>query len=70
MTNDSRTVVFCPQVRPPSLEEAAKFSGGNTMFSMVYPAQNKELIDALAAKKMTVYGMECVPRISRAQVKY
>ena len=56
------------KVRPPSLDEAAKFSGGNTLFSMVYPAQNKELVDALAAKNMTVYGMECVPRISRAQV--
>ena len=58
------------KVRPPTLDEVAKFSGGNTLISMVYPAQNKELVEALAAKKMTVYGMECVPRISRAQVCY
>jgi len=56
------------KVRPPSLDEVAKLRGSNTLFSMIYPAQNKELLDALAAKKMTVYGMECVPRISRAQV--
>jgi len=55
------------KVRPPSLDEVASFKGGNTLISMIYPAQNKELVDALAAKKMTVYGMECVPRISRAQ---
>jgi NAD(P) transhydrogenase len=55
------------KVRPPSLEEAVKFSGGNTLFSMIYPAQNQSLLDEMAKKKMTVYGMECVPRISRAQ---
>ena len=31
------------------------------------PAQNKELVDKLAAKKLTVLAMDCVPRISRAQ---
>ena len=31
------------------------------------PAQNKELVDMLAAKKLTVLAMDCVPRISRAQ---
>merc|ERR1712055_1158246 len=35
---------------------------------MGYPGQNPELLDQLAKKRMTVFGMECVPRISRAQV--
>ena len=34
----------------------------------MYPAQNKALIDELARKKVTVFAMDCVPRISRAQV--
>jgi len=34
----------------------------------LYPAQNKALIDELARKKVTVFAMDCVPRISRAQV--
>ncbi len=34
----------------------------------MYPAQNKSLIEALAKKRATVFAMDCVPRISRAQV--
>merc|ERR1712158_194035 len=39
-----------------------------TLYSFLYPGQNKELIDALAKKNLTAFGMDCVPRISRAQV--
>merc|ERR1712055_302276 len=35
---------------------------------MGYPGQNPELLKALADKKLTAFGMDCVPRISRAQV--
>ncbi len=56
------------KVRQPSTAEAAHFSGGNTLYSFIYPAQNKDLIDALAKKNLTAFGMDCVPRISRAQV--
>ncbi|MFH4985133.1 hypothetical protein AB6A40_011842, partial [Gnathostoma spinigerum] len=35
---------------------------------MIYPAQNKALIDEMAKKNMTVFAMDCIPRISRAQV--
>jgi NAD(P) transhydrogenase len=34
----------------------------------LYPAQNKLIIDELAKRKATVFAMDCVPRISRAQV--
>lgn len=56
------------KVRQPSLEEVALFKDGGSLVSFMYPAQNKELLEKLAAKKMTVFGMDCVPRISRAQV--
>eukprot|EP00918_Siedleckia_nematoides_P064099 GHVU01139424.1.p1 GENE.GHVU01139424.1~~GHVU01139424.1.p1 ORF type:complete len:990 (-),score=156.81 GHVU01139424.1:1277-4246(-) len=56
------------KVRPPTIEEATLFKDGATTMSFLYPGQNKELLDAMAKKKMTAYGMECVPRISRAQV--
>jgi NAD/NADP transhydrogenase alpha subunit len=56
------------KVRLPSLEEAALVKDGGHLISFVYPAQNQELLDVLAAKNATVLGMECVPRISRAQV--
>ena len=57
------------KVRPPAMEEVPLLKDGGHLISFVYPAQNKELLDALAAKKATVLGMECVPRISRAQVR-
>jgi NAD/NADP transhydrogenase alpha subunit len=40
-----------------------------TLYSFLYPAQNPDLIAALAKKKLTAFGMDCVPRISRAQVR-
>lgn len=56
------------KLRQPSIEEAALLRDNATLYSFLYPAQNKDLIDALAAKKVTAFGMDCVPRISRAQV--
>merc|ERR1712223_11929 len=56
------------KVRQPSLSEASLFKDGVTLYSFLYPGQNKELIDALAKKNLTAFGMDCVPRISRAQV--
>lgn len=55
-------------MRAPSSPEVEKFKDRGTLISFIYPAQNKQLLEALAARHMTVYGMECVPRISRAQV--
>ena len=33
----------------------------------MYPAQNKELVDILAKRKITSFAVDCIPRISRAQ---
>ena len=40
---------------------------GQTLISFIWPAQNGELVEKLAARKVTVFGMDTVPRISRAQ---
>ncbi|GLI60330.1 hypothetical protein VaNZ11_002448 [Volvox africanus] len=56
-------------VRPPALAEAEKLKEGGILFSYLYPARNKELIEALARRKATAIGMDCIPRtISRAQM--
>ena len=55
------------KVRPPQPEEVELLSEGKTLISFIYPAQNPELLEQLAAKKVTVLAMDTVPRISRAQ---
>jgi NAD(P) transhydrogenase subunit alpha len=40
---------------------------GATLVSFIWPAQNPELMQALAERKATVLAMDSVPRISRAQ---
>jgi NAD(P) transhydrogenase subunit alpha len=58
-------IVF--KVRGPSSEEIGLMREGATLVSFIWPAQNPELLKALAAKKATVLAMDSVPRISRAQ---
>jgi NAD(P) transhydrogenase subunit alpha len=55
------------KVRPPSADEVALLQEGGTLISFIYPAQNKLLLDQLAARRATVIAMDAVPRISRAQ---
>merc|ERR1712168_1121939 len=56
------------KLRQPSLEEVALLRDEATLYSFLYPGQNPDLVNALAAKKIPAFGMDCVPRISRAQV--
>jgi NAD(P) transhydrogenase subunit alpha len=58
-------IVF--KVRAPSMAEVARIREGTTLVSFIWPAQNPELMQALAEKKATVLAMDSVPRISRAQ---
>ena len=55
------------KVRAPSPEEIDLMREGTTLVSFIWPAQNPELIQRLAAKKATVLAIDSVPRISRAQ---
>jgi len=56
------------KVRAPTLEEADKMKAGARLYSFIYPARNEELVARLQKNQITTFGMECVPRISRAQV--
>jgi len=58
-------IVF--KVRAPSPDEVARMREGCTLVCFVWPAQNPELMQQLAARKATVLAMDSVPRISRAQ---
>jgi NAD(P) transhydrogenase subunit alpha len=61
----SADIVF--KVRAPSRDEVARMREGQALVSFLWPAQNADLMQALAAKKATVLAMDSVPRISRAQ---
>jgi NAD(P) transhydrogenase subunit alpha len=58
-------IVF--KVRAPSREEVPMLREGQVLVSFIWPAQNPELLQGLAARKATVLAMDSVPRISRAQ---
>jgi NAD(P) transhydrogenase subunit alpha len=61
------------KVRPPEenkelgTHEANLLRSGGWLVGFVWPAQNREILDLLAKRKATVFGMDCVPRITRAQ---
>jgi len=55
------------KVQPPTLAEVALMKPGAILISFLYPHLNPELIKKLAAKNITSFAMELIPRISRAQ---
>lgn len=59
-------IVF--KVRPPTSDEVAQMHAGQTLIGFVWPAQHPDLMQQLAAKKVTVLAIDCLPRtLSRAQ---
>jgi NAD(P) transhydrogenase subunit alpha len=58
-------IVF--KVRAPSSAEVGLMKAGTTLISFIWPAQNAELMQQLAAQQATVLAMDSVPRLSRAQ---
>ena len=58
-------IVF--KVRAPTADEVQGMREGQILASFIWPAQNPELMQKLAAKKATVLAIDSVPRVSRAQ---
>ena len=59
-------IVF--KVRGPTPDEVAHMRAGSTLISFIWPAQNPELMQQLAAQKVTVLAIDALPRmLSRAQ---
>jgi proton-translocating NAD(P)+ transhydrogenase subunit alpha len=59
-------IVF--KVRPPSPDEVGLLREGATLIGFIWPAQNPELMQQLAARKVTVLAIDSLPRqLSRAQ---
>ena len=63
---NSADIVF--KVRAPTPDEVALMHEGQTLIGFIWPAQNPELMQQLAAKKVTVLSIDALPRtLSRAQ---
>ena len=59
-------IVF--KVSVPTAEEVSLMREGSHLIGFIWPAQNPELMQQLAAKKVTVLAIDCLPRmLSRAQ---
>ena len=56
-----------PVIGPDGSCETDQMRDGGTLISYILPAENPQLLEKLAAKRLTVLAMDQVPRISRAQ---
>ncbi len=61
------------KVRPPEqhpalgVHEADLLRENGWLIGFIWVTQNRELLDRLAKRKATVFAMDCIPRITRAQ---
>ena len=56
------------KVRPPAPEELLLMRSGQILIGFIWPAQNPELMQQMAAKNITVLAIDALPRtLSRAQ---
>jgi NAD(P) transhydrogenase subunit alpha len=55
------------KVKEPTADEVGMMREGLVLLSYLWPAQNQELLQKLAAQKVNAVAMDSIPRISRAQ---
>lgn len=63
----SKSDIFL-KINPPTEAEIDAMNEGASIISFLYPAQNTEIVDKLLEANVNAFAMDCVPRISRAQV--
>jgi NAD(P) transhydrogenase subunit alpha len=62
-----KSVDIILKVQPLTKEEILLVKAGTMVASYLWPAQNPELLNLLAEKKINAVAMDAIPRISRAQ---
>ena len=55
------------KVQPPTVDEIGRMKEGSTLIGFLQPYTSAAEIRALAARKVTAFSMELMPRITRAQ---
>jgi len=56
------------QIRPPSAADAGKLREGAALVSAVYPSLNDGLVRTLAARRVTAFAIDLIPRSTAAQM--
>jgi NAD(P) transhydrogenase subunit alpha len=55
------------KVQPPDAQEIGLLAEGSTLISLLRPGQSAEVVQSLAARRVSALALELVPRITRAQ---
>src|SRR5256884_9165238 len=55
------------KVQPPTIDEIGRMNEDSILISFLQPYTNATAIKALAARRITAFSMELMPRITRAQ---
>jgi H+-translocating NAD(P) transhydrogenase subunit alpha len=55
------------KVQPPAATEIGRLREGGMLLSTLIPARNPDIVRALAARKVTAFSTDSIPRITRAQ---
>lgn len=55
------------KVNPPTLEEIGKMKQGAVAISFMYAKTNNEIVEAASKQGISVFSVDAIPRISRAQ---
>jgi H+-translocating NAD(P) transhydrogenase subunit alpha len=55
------------KVNPPTDKELTLIPEGKALISVLWASRNPKLVEALKNRKITSFGMDAIPRISRAQ---
>jgi NAD(P) transhydrogenase subunit alpha len=58
---------FVCAVNPPELEDVAALREGAVLLGSLFPTRNLEVVKALAARRVTAFSTDCIPRTTRAQ---
>lgn len=56
------------KVRAPTLAECDLLRQGSMLICFLSPTKDKEVVEKLQKYRVTLFSMDCIPRISRAQV--
>ena len=56
------------QIRPPSVAEVAQLKEGSALVSLLFPLVDQDVVRALAARKVTSFAVDMIPRTTVAQM--